>query len=123
MQNKWRFPPIFLIDAAPWRMATGTHPFGDLFKHEKKENDMTYEVQHYTLACGWINTWLYDEGDGLQPETFASREAAEAALDEYLEELEEEFYAGNIGRYSRDEFRIRYVRISTQPNRQQGETQ
>jgi hypothetical protein len=29
--------PNFPVDAAPWRMATGTHPFGDLFKHEKGE--------------------------------------------------------------------------------------
>jgi len=83
---------------------------------------MTYEVQHYTLLYGWANTWLYDEGDGLQRETFTSREAAEAALDEYLQDLEEEFHADNIMRYERDEFRVRCVRTSTQPNHQQGET-
>jgi hypothetical protein len=29
--------PNFPVDAAPWRMATGTHPFGFLYKHEKGE--------------------------------------------------------------------------------------
>ena len=33
--------PNFLVDAAPWRIATGTHPFGDLFKHEKRRK--TYD--------------------------------------------------------------------------------
>ena len=72
---------------------------------------MPYEVQHNTLTDGWINTWLYDDGDGngLRPETFASEGEARAALDEYLEELEEEHRAGNIGRYEPDEFRVRYV--------------
>ncbi len=84
---------------------------------------MRYEVQHYTTQYGWVNTWLYDEGDGLQPETFASREAAEAALDEHLEDLDAEFLAGHIGPHDRNEFRVRCVHTSTQPNHQQGETQ
>ena len=84
---------------------------------------MTYEVQHYTMLYGWANVWLYDEGGGLQPETFATKEAAEAALDEYLEDLEEECDAGHTGPYSRDEFRVRYVSYTvTQPDRRQGET-
>jgi hypothetical protein len=40
INRKNRFPlkvsPNFPFDAAPWRIATGTHPFGDLFKHEKR---------------------------------------------------------------------------------------
>jgi len=84
---------------------------------------MHYEVQHNTLADGWINTWLYDEGGGLEPETFATKEAAEAALDEYLQDLEEECDAGNIEPYGRDEFRVRCVpNTVTQPDHQQGET-
>ena len=83
---------------------------------------MTYEVQHYTLAYGWINTWLYDEGDGLQPETFASPQEAEAALDEHLRDLLEEYYAGNIKHYDYEAYRIRYVPdTQTQPTYQQGE--
>ena len=83
---------------------------------------MTYEVQHYTLAYGWINTWLFDEGEGLQPETFVSRKAAEAALSEHLEDLDAAYDAGHLGSYGRNEFRVRYVPDTTpQPNHQQGE--
>ncbi len=77
---------------------------------------MTYEVQHYTIQYGWVNTWLYDEGDGLQPETFACREAAEAALNEHMEDLDAEFLAGHIGPYNRSEFRIRQVGAAIQPS-------
>lgn len=77
---------------------------------------MPYEVQYNTPADGWANTWLYDEGDGLlRPETFESEREAEAALDEHLQDLEEEFRAGHtIRRYSRDEFRVHYVPAPTQ---------
>jgi hypothetical protein len=53
---------------------------------------MHYEVQHYTLAHGWKNTWYYIAGDGVfQLETFATRDEAEAALDEYFGDLADEF--------------------------------
>ena len=74
---------------------------------------MHYEVQYNTLLFGWANTWVYDDGDGLQRETFASREAAEAALDEYLEDLEEEFHAGHTGPFDRRNFRVRQVETAT----------
>jgi hypothetical protein len=32
-------PPIFLLTPRPGAWTTGTHPFGDLFKHEKRRND------------------------------------------------------------------------------------
>jgi len=71
---------------------------------------MHYEVQHYTLLDGWINTWSYTEGDGvMQPETFATADEAKAALEEYFQDLEEEVRAGQSGPYSRDEFRVRHV--------------
>jgi hypothetical protein len=84
---------------------------------------MPYEIQHNTLTDGWINNWLYDEGDGvLRLETFASPQEAEAALDEHLRDLLEEFYAGNIKHYDHEAYRIRYVPdTQTQPNHQQGE--
>lgn len=75
---------------------------------------MTYEVQHYTTAYGWVNTWLYDEGDGLQPETFATREAAAAAISEHVEDLVEESFAGHIRWHERCEFRIREVATPVQ---------
>jgi len=69
---------------------------------------MRYEVQHYTLLDGWINTWSYAEDDGVwHPETFASAKEAHAALDEYFQDLAEEVLAGQIEPYDRDEFRVR----------------
>jgi len=82
---------------------------------------MTYEIQHNTKQHGWVNTWLYDEGDGLQPETFATREAAEAALDEHVEDLWEEFFAGHTRWHDRCEFRIREISADAYLNLTQGE--
>ena len=71
---------------------------------------MRYEVQQYTLLDGWINTWSYAEGDGvMQPETFATADEAQAALEEYFQDLEEEVRTGQSGPYSRDEFRVQCV--------------
>ena len=86
---------------------------------------MHYEVQHHTLADGWKNTWSFDEGDGVShAETFATREEAQAALDEYLGDLQEELRAGNIEAYDPDEFRVEYVPdTTTEPTiNQEGET-
>ena len=86
---------------------------------------MPYEVQQNTLTDGWINNWFYEAGDGVsRPETFATAAEAEAALDEYIQDLEEEFSLPYILRYVRDEFRIRYVPDhATLPHHQQGATQ
>ena len=71
---------------------------------------MSYEVQHYTLFYGWVNTWSYAEADGvMQPETFATAAEAQAALDEFLDELEEEVAAGQMAPHDRDEFRVRCI--------------
>ena len=71
---------------------------------------MPYEIQHYTLLYGWINTWTYAEADGvMQPETFATAAEATAALDEFFEDLDEEVAAGLMASRNRDEFRIRQV--------------
>ncbi len=68
---------------------------------------MRYEVQHYTIFYGWVNTWAYAEADGvMQPETFATAEEAAAALDEFLEDVEEEAAAGQMAYYDRDQFRV-----------------
>lgn len=86
---------------------------------------MHYEIQHNTARDGWVNTWLYHEGDGVfRAETFASAEEAKAALDEHLRDLEDEFRAGSaIRRYGRDEFRVQYVpTAATRPDHQQGDT-
>jgi hypothetical protein len=71
---------------------------------------MHYEVQHYTLAQGWRNTWSYDEGDGvIHAETFATQAEAEAALDEFFADIAEDIAAGFCPPCTRDEFRIRCV--------------
>ena len=71
---------------------------------------MRYEVQHYTLLYGWVNTWAYAEADGvMQPETFATAAEATAALDEFFEDVEEEVAAGQMAPCDRDAFRVRPV--------------
>lgn len=70
---------------------------------------MTYEVQTRTLCDGWVNTWHIEENGVFSPETFPTREAAQAALDEFFAEIAEEIEVGqrapNEG-YGEDEFRI-----------------
>jgi hypothetical protein len=93
-------------------MAFEAHPFGDLFETRKRKEkaNMPYEVQQNTITDGWINNWFYDAGDGvMRPETFATPQEAQAALDEHLTDLEEEFSLPYVNRYLHDEFRIRYV--------------
>ncbi|MBI4082619.1 MAG: hypothetical protein HY423_08410 [Candidatus Lambdaproteobacteria bacterium] len=69
-----------------------------------------YEIQTHTLADGWVNTWTYEDSDGdTRPETFSSKEAAQAALEEYLQELAEDAVLGNISHYDRAEFRVHAV--------------
>lgn len=66
---------------------------------------MTYwEVHHFTLCDGWINTWtVHDEAGNSEPEKFATEKEALDALNEFFEI--EDLY-GNTGGYSRDEFRL-----------------
>jgi len=51
---------------------------------------MTYEVQHYTLCQGWVNTWLIDD----KPHTFKTREEAEEELANFLADIEAEIELG-----------------------------
>ena len=70
-----------------------------------------YEVQHYTLCDGWINTWSdYDEDGNETPSTYDSFEDALNDLDSFLDDEQEAFEEGNIeSPYDRDEFRIAEV--------------
>ena len=67
-----------------------------------------YEVQHYTLCDGWINTWRICHDDGSDElEYFDSIEDAQSCIDEFLADEQEAFEEGNIeSPYERDEFRI-----------------
>ena len=68
---------------------------------------MHYEIQHYTIFYGWVNTWAYAEADGvMQPETFATAAEAQAALDEFMEDVEEEVAAGQMVPCYCDAFRV-----------------
>ena len=68
-----------------------------------------YEIQHYTLCNGWINTWTCDD----KPEYFDTYAHAKDALQEFLEDEDEAFFNGWIeDRYSADEFRIVEVELS-----------
>ena len=59
------------------------------------------------MFYGWVNTWSYAEADGImQPETFATAAEAQAALDEFFEDLEEEVAAGQMAPHDRDDFRV-----------------
>ena len=70
-----------------------------------------FEVQHYTLCDGWINTWSdYDEDGNETPSTYDSFEDALNELDSFLDDEQEAFEEGNIeSPYDRDEFRIAEV--------------
>ena len=72
-----------------------------------------YEVQTYTICDGWVNCWNVHNEDGTSsPQTFYTHEAAQAEIDEFLDDIREEIGLGNRQPdegYSRSEFRIRRV--------------
>lgn len=69
-----------------------------------------YEVQHFTLCDGWINTW--HDGETGEPTTYASFADALADLDDFLDDEAQEYEQGNIeSPYERDEFRIVQVSL------------
>ena len=69
---------------------------------------MRYEIQHFTLCDGWVNTWLsWDDEGNVVAETFDSYADASMALDEFLSDEEYEYKQGNIeSSYEKEEFRI-----------------
>lgn len=64
-----------------------------------------WEVQHYTLADGWINTWsVEDDAGNREPITFDTYSEALLELEECL------LAAHDAGMdYSRDEYRIVWI--------------
>ena len=71
---------------------------------------MRYEIQTFTLCDGWVNTWTVHHEDGTsEPETFSTEKEAQAALDEFFADIQEEIDAGQrepYEGYDREEFRI-----------------
>ena len=46
-----------------------------------------YEVQHYTLCDGWINTWtIYDENNNEIADVYDTYEDAQIALEDFLDQ-------------------------------------
>ena len=70
---------------------------------------MTYQVQTYTLCDGWVNIWTDSLDDTLV--TFATREAAQAELDEYLSEAAYAVKAGYLEDFNPEDYRIEEVAV------------
>lgn len=67
-----------------------------------------YEIQYCTVCDGWVNTWTIDG----KPETFETYNLAAAALDDFLEEIEDDIVTGERPRefgYDREDFRIHKI--------------
>lgn len=69
-----------------------------------------FEVQHDTVADGWINTWSDEKG---RLARFRSRATAQKELTTYLENLHEDVSAGRIAPYLDDEFRVARIEVGT----------
>ena len=70
---------------------------------------MPYEVQVYTAQRIWMNACVYDEGNGVRSETFATRREAQGALDELIVDIIADRAAGFAAPWCLDHFRIEYV--------------
>jgi len=72
---------------------------------------MKYEIQHYTLCDGWVNTWTITNEDGTtESEYFETKEQAISALADFIDEENREYLHGNIDSpYDIQEFRIEEV--------------
>jgi hypothetical protein len=70
-----------------------------------------YEVQHYTLCDGWINTWtIYDENNNEVADVYDTYEDAQKALDYFLDQEHKAYKRKEIdSMYEADEFRIEEV--------------
>jgi hypothetical protein len=65
---------------------------------------MSYEVQTYTLCDGWVNCWT---DDNEAPVTYPTREEAEAAVTEHLEDVAAAVRAGDMAEeYRREDYRV-----------------
>ena len=63
-----------------------------------------WAIQTNTFCDGWVNTWLDDDEQSM---TFNSKEAAQAALDEYLHDQHAAVEAGDMAdKYDADDFQL-----------------
>lgn len=64
-----------------------------------------YEIQHYTLCDGWINTW--SDAETGEPTIYDSYDQARDDLADFLDQEAQSYFNGDIeSRYQADEFRI-----------------
>ena len=65
---------------------------------------MKWEIQEFTVFEGWVNTWM--DGDD-KPVVFDTKEDAETALTDYLDDINQAVKDGDIqSSYNREGFRI-----------------
>jgi hypothetical protein len=69
---------------------------------------MTFEIQHFTLCNGWVNTWTIENEDGTtQLEYFDSIIDAQESLNEFLEDEHQAYVMGlTDSPFKEEEFRI-----------------
>lgn len=66
-------------------------------------------IETNTICEGWINCWSKEIDEGVSvPETFETREAAQAAIDEYRDDITDAIECGYM-EPSDDKLRIREV--------------
>lgn len=77
---------------------------------------MAYEVLQYVFGEGWQNCWQISHGNGdWRPQTFKTRKAAQAEIDEFLKDIEQEIVRGERDPdegYSEEDFEIAKVASS-----------
>lgn len=68
-----------------------------------------YEVQHYTICDGWVNTWTMTDEDGtVRPEYFATPEQARAAIHQFIHDYNSDCDNEEL-HYELSEFRVHKV--------------
>ena len=67
-----------------------------------------YEVQEFCLCGGWVNNWSHEDWAGNEIKTtFDTREDAEAELDYFFKQYQDEYESGNVEDVpDREDFRI-----------------
>ena len=68
---------------------------------------MSYQIETYTLCQGWINIWTDSLNDTLV--TFATREEAQAELEDFLGELAYAVKAGHLDDFNPEDYKIEEV--------------
>lgn len=80
-----------------------------------KKKKTRWEVQTYTLFGGWGNCWSESDSDGKNegPQTFPTRKAAQAAINEYVAGVRQAIKAGNMDKQSMpDTAELRIVKVT-----------